>query len=424
VDVSRPRSRDRRADIVALVLIVCAVAVLALKWADEVIWSPDALFYQSRVEQIRGKSREEALHKVWDGPLAAGFRADDSLRARPDQALADPRWIPESYKLYARRWTVPVLAAAVYPIFGVDSLEAVNIFGTLVFAVALFLLLRQRFEPLASFIGVAAVLAWPDLRWAFLPLSDAWGLAMLTVTFLIGIKALDGWSRGWLAAWIAAILVLSVTRELTPIAVFAAGAVAIVYWLRERTARGQWREPAILAATGVLATLPAQFLFQGKSLNWGFAYAFSGNRIPTDTSWSFVFDHYWSALETGTRQSFDYLFAANPVYLESAWPLWPFTIPLLVGLIILLAASAARPGDPYLPFMRGAFVGELLILVIAPTFQDLRYEYPLLPLSAVGIALAVGLIRGWISGPRGEMPGARSGPVRPLRDRPDSAAVP
>jgi hypothetical protein len=141
------------------VLIVCAVGVLAMKWADEVIWSPDALFYQSRVEQIRGASKDEALHKVWNGPLALGFRAHDGQRPRAQQALADPRWIPESYKLYARRWTVPLLAAAVYPIFGVNSLEAVNIIGTLVFAVALFLLLRLRFDPLASFVGVAAVLA-------------------------------------------------------------------------------------------------------------------------------------------------------------------------------------------------------------------------------------------------------------------------
>jgi hypothetical protein len=406
---------------VALVLIVCAVTVLAIKWADEVIWSPDALFYQSRVEQIRGASKDEALHTVWDGPLAAGFRSDDSLRARPDQALADPRWIPESYKLYARRWTVPVLAAAVYPIFGVDSLEAVNIFGTLVFAVALFLLLRQRFDPLASFVGTAVVLAWPDLRWAFLPLSDAWGLAMLTVTFLIGIKALDGWSRGWLIAWIASIVVLSVTRELTPIAVFAAGAVAIAYGVRRLP---DWRRPALLAGTGVLGTLPAQFLFQGQSLNWGFAYAFSGNRIPTDTSWGFVLDHYWSALETGTRQSFDYLFAANPVYLESAWPLWPFTIPLFIGLILLFAVSSSTPGDPYLTFMRGAFVGEALILLIAPTFQDLRYQYPLLPLAAVGIALAVGLVRDWISGAGGRSDDAGPVPRRPARARPGPAAVP
>jgi hypothetical protein len=421
VDVSRPRSRDRRADIVALVLIVCAVAVLAIKWADEVIWSPDALFYQTRVEQIRGASQDQALHKVWDGPLAAGFRADDSLRAKPDQALADPRWIPESYKLYARRWTIPVMAAAVYPIFGVNSLEAVNIFGTLVFAVALFVLLRQRFEPLASFIGTAAVLAWPDLRWAFLPLSDAWGLAMLTVTFLIGIKALDGWSRGWLVAWIVSILVLSVTRELTPIAVFAAGAVAVVYlWRRVE----RWRQAAILAGTGVLATLPAQFAFQGQSLNWGFAYAFSGNRIPADSSWSFVFDHYWSAFETGTRQSIDYLFAANPVYLESAWPLWPFTIPLFIGLVVVLLVSSSTPGDPYLTFMRGALLGEALILLIAPTFQDLRYEYPLLPISAVGIALAVGLIRAWISGTGESTRDAGSVPPRPVSRQPDSAAVP
>ncbi|HKH42657.1 MAG TPA: hypothetical protein VKA41_12480 [Solirubrobacterales bacterium] len=238
---------------------------------------------------------------------------------------------------------------------------------------------------------------------------------MLTVAFLIAIRAMDSWSRGWLVAWIAAILVLSVTRELTPIPVLGAAAVAIVY---------RWREPAILAITGVLATLPAQFLFQGKSLNWGFAYAFSGNRIPTDTSWGFVIDHYWSALETGTRQSVDYLFAANPVYLESAWPLWPFTIPLFIGLIVMLAASSATPGDPYLPFIRGAFLGEVLILLIAPTFQDLRYEYPLLPMSAVGIALAVGLIRGWISGAGGDSGSARSVPSPPLRRRPDSAAVP
>lgn len=415
MDVSGPRTRDRRADVVALVLIVCAVAVLALKWADEVIWSPDALFYQSRVEQIQGKSEKQALGHVWNGRLAAGFRADDSLRAEPDQALADPRWIPESYKLYARRWTVPVLAAAVYPIFGIDSLEAVNIVGVLVFAVALFLLLRLRFDPLASFIGVAAVLAWPDLRWAFLPLSDAWGLAMLTVTFLIAVKALDSWTRGWLAAWIVAILVLSVTRELTPLPVLGAAVVALVY---------RWRQPAILAGTGILATLPAQFLFQGQSLNWGFAYAFSGNRIPSDTSWGFVFDHYWSALETGTRQSVDYLFAANPVYLESAWPLWPFTVPLFIGLIIMLAASSATPGDPYLPFIRGAFLGEALILLIAPTFQDLRYQYPLLPMAAVGLALAVGLIRGWISGAGGDSPRARSMPSGPARGRPDSAAAP
>lgn len=413
--MSGPRTRDRRADVVALVLIVCAVAVLALKWADEVIWSPDALFYQSRVEQIQGKSEKQALGHVWNGRLAAGFRADDSLRAEPDQALADPRWIPESYKLYARRWTVPVLAAAVYPIFGIDSLEAVNIVGVLVFAVALFLLLRLRFDPLASFIGVAAVLAWPDLRWAFLPLSDAWGLAMLTVTFLIAVKALDSWTRGWLAAWIVAILVLSVTRELTPLPVLGAAVVALVY---------RWRQPAILAGTGILATLPAQFLFQGQSLNWGFAYAFSGNRIPSDTSWGFVFDHYWSALETGTRQSVDYLFAANPVYLESAWPLWPFTVPLFIGLIIMLAASSATPGDPYLPFIRGAFLGEALILLIAPTFQDLRYQYPLLPMAAVGLALAVGLIRGWISGAGGDSPRARSMPSGPARGRPDSAAAP
>jgi len=55
--------------------------------------------------------------------------------------------------------------------------------------------------------------------------------------------------------------------------------------------------------------------------------------------------------------------------------------------------------------------------------QDLRYEYPL-PMAAVGIALAVGLIRGWISGSGDDSRSARSIPSRLLRRRPDSAAGP
>ena len=91
---------------------------------------------------------------------------------------------------------------------------------------------------------------------------------------------------------------------------------------------------------------------------------------------------------------------------------------------MVFAVSSSTPGDPYLTFMRGAFVGEALILLIAPTFQDLRYEYPLLPISAVGIAQAVGLVRGWISGAGGRADDARPVPRRPARARPDSAAVP
>jgi hypothetical protein len=385
VDAFGSRLRDRRADVLALGLIVVAVAALSLKWADEVYWSPDGLFYQTRVEQIRGKSEADALHDVWNGPLAAAFRAEDSTRPPADQALADPDWISESYDLYARRWTAPVLAAAIYPIFGIDSLEAVSIVGVLVFAVALFFLLRLRFDAFSSLVGVAAVLAWPALRRAFLPLSDAWGLAMLTICFLIGIKALDRWSNAWLAAWAAGIFVLSLTRELTPIPVLGAATVAMLY---------RWREPAILAVTGVLATLPAHVLFHGKSLSWGFAYGYGGNRIPDDSSWGYVIDKYWSAFETGTRQSFEYLFSSNPAGLESAWPLWPLTIPLFIGLILIFAASSSTLGDPYLPFMRGAFAGAVLIVLIAPTFQALRYEFPLLPISAVGVALGLGLIRG------------------------------
>ncbi len=380
-------AREHRADLIAVALLVCAIAGLAIKWAPNAVWTSDALFYQARVLEIRGESKDDALREVWEGPLSASFRAADSRRPPGTRVLADPRWVPETARLTERRWTTPLLGAAVYPIFGVDSLEAVSVVGSLAFALLLYTLLRMRFSPLPCFAGVAACLAWPALRWAFLPLTDAWGLAIVTLTFVIAIRYLDSWSPGWVVAWVAAILVLSVTRELTLVPVMGAAAVALVH---------RSRQAALLAASGMVAAFPAQLLL-GTSLPWTLAYAFNGNRVPGDSSWGFVFSHYPSALETGIRHSLDYLLSANPAYLESAWPLAPFTVPLLIGLVVVVIASSDRSLDPFLPFMQGALLGGVALFLILPVFQELRYQYPLLPVAAAGIAITTDGIRRWVT---------------------------
>ena len=40
-------------------------------------WKPDALFYQSQMEEVRGLGQAAALRKVFGGPLAAPRRATE-----------------------------------------------------------------------------------------------------------------------------------------------------------------------------------------------------------------------------------------------------------------------------------------------------------------------------------------------------------
>src|SRR6266542_2370611 len=103
VEGVRPDSRNRRGDAIALVLIVLAVGLLALKWTNEAIWTPDALFYQARVLEIRGESKSAALDEAWQGPLSVRLRGAYAKRPPGASPLDDPRWIPESAKLYERR---------------------------------------------------------------------------------------------------------------------------------------------------------------------------------------------------------------------------------------------------------------------------------------------------------------------------------
>jgi Predicted membrane protein (DUF2079) len=374
------RLGGRRADGLALIAIVATTGVSAAVWADEWWWPPDALQYQQRVLEIRGASEAEAQAEVWGGPLSAGFRAGDAQRPLVDQALADPRWIPYTTRLAKRRVLVPLMAAAVYPLAGTDSLTWVAFVGCFAIGPLLYWLLRQRFAPLSSGAACILCLLWPPLRWAFMPLTESWGLALAILALVAAVRWMDGKQRAlWL--WIGALLALSLTRDLTVVPVIAALALA-AFWRERRS--------AILAGSGILALLPAPLVYGGVSLRDSLAYTLSGNRVPSDTSWSFIGSHYLDAVHSTLKYDFDYLGQSQPRFLVGhATLLLPLAVVFGLALLLLLFARRGTR-DPWLTLARGSLLGAAAYMLLNPTFSNFRYELALMPGVAAGLAL-------WIS---------------------------
>ena len=373
----RPALVRHARDLIAIALIVAGVVVLTAHWAPRSFWSPDALFYEANVLEFRGAAEDEALEEVWTGPLSAPFRADDAARAPGEQLLADGQWVPYTSEFFERRALVPLLAALIEPVAGENSLEVVSIVGVFAFALLLYALLRTRFDPLPSWIGVTACLAWPPLRWAFMPLTEGWGLALMTLSLLAAVLYMDRRAGRWLVVWAIAILLLGFTRDFTPVPVL--GAVALVVFRRSPQS---WK----LAGTAVLASLPAPLLL-GGALREQLAYGFSGRTIPDDASWGFVLGEYPGALEDAIRGAGEYLFQARPAFLEEAWPLWPFTLIVIAGLVVLLAARSSSRDDCFLPLLQGGVVGALISMALNPVFNHYRYQLVLLPMAGAGIAV-------------------------------------
>jgi hypothetical protein len=390
-----------RGDILALAAILAVAATLTLHWAPISIWTPDSLFYQAKVEQIRGASEDDALTDVWEGPLATGFRLADQQRPPESRVLSDPAWITYSAQFYDRRIVVPLMAAAIHPLAGTNSLEVVSIVGCFVFALLLYVLLRQRFGPLACGIAVILCLAWPPTRWAFLPLTESWGLALICLALLSALLAIER-GGGWFAVWGVAVLALSFTRDLTPVALAAVALLLLA--LRNR-------EAVLLTGIGLAAAVPAP-LIGGAPLREHLAYSYNSSRIPDDPSWGFVADRYFTEIGDGIRGNFEYIFSAHPRFLDPWLPLLPFTVPIVAGIVVIIIARAWERDDAFLPLMRGALLGGVAYYLLLPHFNYLRYELVFLPAAAGGMAMGIEFVSRWMRagppGPPSDVPPARS----------------
>ena len=151
---------------------------------DPVEWTPDALYYQARVLELRGE--DNASNKVFHGPLAA------DLRARDPGHTGNEAWVEYNEPFYERRVAVPLAAAALYPVTEERSLLDLSLVGYVAAVLALFGLLLLRFRiALAAAVAAAAALLPPLTHHSSFPLTDSWGLALEIVALGAAILSLE-----------------------------------------------------------------------------------------------------------------------------------------------------------------------------------------------------------------------------------------
>jgi hypothetical protein len=362
----------RRDAIAILALAGLAVALTFGRWGNPPQWKPDALFYEAQLLEVRGASQADALHRVFTGPLAAPRREDEASKPQVKPRVSDPAWVTYSAQFYRRRWVVPVLAAAVEPVFGTDSLQIVSLVGVTLVGPFLYLLLRRRFGRVASVLAAGACVALPPLSyWGEMPQTDSFAVAMEALALLAAMLALDR-GRRWLGFFALSMVLLAFTRD-------ASGIVLVgMAWLAFRL---RTRLSYALVALAAAATAAAPLAF-GAPLRVQLAYMFDNFYIPDDTSWGYVLRQFPKGFRRVEIQDVHYLTHQHP----------------LTGLAVaggLLALYGLRRRDPLVLLSRAAGLACLGLVALQPNPTALRLELVFIPVLAVGLALFLTTAWAW-----------------------------
>jgi hypothetical protein len=313
--------------------------------------------------EVRGAGQEEARARAFSTDFA------DQVAERAPQ-VADPAWQEYSAPFYRRRWVVPALAAAAYPVAGDEhSLLAVSCLGYLLLGPLLFLLLRRRFsDPVSATVAGLCLLLPPVRYYTTLPMTDSWGLLLEVGALLAALLALERGGR-WFAVWVATVLALAFTRDLGVVAL--AGVALVVLVRRDR------RSVAVLGS-GIAAAMPAYVLF-GVPLVKQLAWMMHDFKIPADDSLSWVTAHYPSLIVDVLHHD-----AVYPGGLR--FHLFWYAVEAAMLAIVLVTVVVAPRRDDYFLLQRGALVGAIAPLLLAGGYTGLRVELAFLP--AVAIAAA------------------------------------
>jgi hypothetical protein len=354
------------ATLVALVAAVLAALACLAVWPafrDPVTWTPDGLYYEARLLEIRGAEHDAAFKRTFEGPISS------ELRARDPHHTGNATWVKYNEPFYERRVAVPLAGAAIYPLAGERSLLYLSLAGYVAAILALFGLLLLRFRlAIAAAVTIATIFLPPLTSHSSFPLTDSWGLALEIVALAAAVLSFDRGLR-WLPLWIGAIGLLAFTRDSTWIPVLAAGWCAFRY---------RSRVPVTLFATGLLAALPALVLFKAPVRDL-LALLVNHSEPSSDTSWSFIAGHYPRALVELVRANVGFLRRGEE-----------YTALYLVGgvLALLLLVWRRRMSGAATALMTSGAVVGLGYVLAAPSFSAFRLELVFVPMAAYGLALA------------------------------------
>ncbi len=336
------------------------------KFSDPVRWTPDGMYYEARVLEFRGTPHDTAMRETFGGPISA------ELRARDPSHSGNAEWVRFNEPFYQRRASVPLVAAAVYPLSGSRSLLYVSLIGYVASILAVFGLLLLRFRlAIAALVAAATVFLSPLIDHSSLPQTDSWGVALEIVAFAAALLALRrGWR--WLPLWIGVIVLLSFTRDSTWIPVLAVGWIAV---------RSRARLPVTLFLTGFAAALPDILMFT-VPVHDLLALLVNNSNVPSDTSWAFIARNYPGAVVELVRSNVGYLRRGE----------WYTAFYLIGGVIAMLFLVRRRPSDRTLSSLltAGVVIGLFYVLA-APVFSAFRLELVFVPMAAFGLAFALEL---------------------------------
>jgi hypothetical protein len=345
---------------------LAALACLAVwpAFSAPVKWTPDGLYYEARVLELRGTSHDAAMRQAFDSPLSAKLRRDDPAKT------GNPAWVEYNEPFYQRRLTVPLAGAALYSVAGTRSLLYLSLAGYVAAVLALFGLLLLRFRlPVAAGVTAAAAFLPPLVDHSSLPLTDSWGLALEITAFAAALLTLQR-GRPWLALWIPTIVLLSFTRDSVWIPVLAAGWVA----LRSRT-----KLPVTLFATGLAAALPAVLAIRTPARDL-LALLVNNSQVPANASWGFIVRHYPGAVEELIRSDVGFLRRGE----------WYTALFIVGGLAaFILVAWRDRFRHAWSSLLTAGLVLGAGYVVAAPAFSAFRLELVFVPMAAFGLAFAV-----------------------------------
>jgi hypothetical protein len=356
--------------LLARLLVAAALAIVALGAVSGSLsgpprWSPDGLFYQARVYELReNMTRPDALRRAFGGPLGADLRAVDPERS------GSSMWVAYNARFYERRIVVPYLASLVAPVSGDRALLDVSLAGYVAAVLAVFVLLLVAGFRLGVAAAVAAATAFvPALtKHADLPLTDTWGLALEAFAFTLALIALKRRDMRWLAPWALVLVALAFTRDSAWIPVLAACGLAVA----QRS-----RFTAALAGTGLVAAVVPMLLVPVPMRE--LLAQMTNDAMPApDDSWGDVLGRFPAAFV-------DLLQADGGFVRDGAWSTAAY---LLFGMGLLIAAWVAGRRDETTTLMvAGTLAGALYVLAV-PVFSAFRLELTLIPMTAFGLAIA------------------------------------